>query len=96
MIYTCVGTLAITGHLHYIDADRLGWWLAERQLDSGGNLHYFLVGMLNYETLISRLQFRFLHFNKFQDINLLISRLNIIFNSRSINVFLGLNVSFLV
>ena len=94
MIYTCVGTLAITGHLHYIDADRLGWWLAERQLDSGGNLHYFLfflVGMLNYETLISRLQFQFLDFNKFLDLNL-ISRLNIK-NSRSINVkFLGLNV----
>lgn len=94
MIYTCVGTLAITGHLHYIDADRLGWWLAERQLDSGGNLHYFLfflVGMLNYETLISRLQFQFLDFNKFLDLNL-ISRLNIIFNSRNINVFLGLIV----
>jgi len=36
LIYTCVGTLAITGHLHYIDADLLGWWLAERQLNSGG------------------------------------------------------------
>jgi len=24
------------GHLHLIDADRLGWWLCERQLPSGG------------------------------------------------------------
>ncbi|KAG5306376.1 PGTB2 transferase, partial [Pseudoatta argentina] len=24
------------GHLHLIDADRLGWWLCERQLSSGG------------------------------------------------------------
>ena len=37
LIYTCVGALAITGHLHYINADLLGWWLAERQLDSGGS-----------------------------------------------------------
>lgn len=25
-----------SGHLHLIDADRLGWWLCERQLPSGG------------------------------------------------------------
>jgi geranylgeranyl transferase type-2 subunit beta len=24
------------GHLHLIDVDRLGWWLCERQLPSGG------------------------------------------------------------
>lgn len=24
------------GHLHLIDADRLAWWLCERQLPSGG------------------------------------------------------------
>lgn len=24
------------GHLHLVDADRLGWWLCERQLPSGG------------------------------------------------------------
>merc|ERR1712048_813446 len=27
---------AITGHLDTCDQDRLGWWLAERQLPSGG------------------------------------------------------------
>lgn len=26
----------LTGHLHLIDADGLGWWLCERQLPSGG------------------------------------------------------------
>ena len=26
----------VLGHLHLIDADRLGWWLCERQLPSGG------------------------------------------------------------
>jgi hypothetical protein len=36
LIYTCVATLAVTGHLHYVDPDLLGWWLAERQLPSGG------------------------------------------------------------
>ncbi|RLU17523.1 hypothetical protein DMN91_009758 [Ooceraea biroi] len=36
LIYCCVGLLSITGHLHLIDADRLGWWLCERQLPSGG------------------------------------------------------------
>ena len=35
-IYCCVAFLSITGHLHKIDADLLGWWLAERQLPSGG------------------------------------------------------------
>lgn len=35
-IYCCVGMLAITGRLHHINADLLGWWLCERQLPSGG------------------------------------------------------------
>jgi len=35
-IYCCVGFLSITGDLHRVDADLLGWWLAERQLPSGG------------------------------------------------------------
>ncbi|KAM7162391.1 geranylgeranyl transferase type-2 subunit beta isoform 2-T2 [Macrochelys suwanniensis] len=30
------GFLAITGQLHQINADLLGWWLCERQLPSGG------------------------------------------------------------
>ena len=36
LIYTCLGSLALTGQLQRVDADRLGWWLAERQLPSGG------------------------------------------------------------
>ena len=36
LIYTCLGTLAITQNLHMVDQDRLAWWLAERQLPSGG------------------------------------------------------------
>ncbi|XP_059661412.1 geranylgeranyl transferase type-2 subunit beta 1-like [Cornus florida] len=35
-IFCCVGALAITGSLHYIDKDLLGWWLCERQVKSGG------------------------------------------------------------
>lgn len=35
-IFTCVAALAITGHLHLIDQDRLGGWLSERQLNNGG------------------------------------------------------------
>uniref|UniRef100_A0A4W3IJH9 Geranylgeranyl transferase type-2 subunit beta n=1 Tax=Callorhinchus milii TaxID=7868 RepID=A0A4W3IJH9_CALMI len=35
-IYCCTGFLAITGQLHHINADLLGWWLCERQLPSGG------------------------------------------------------------
>ncbi|MFS7915158.1 putative protein geranylgeranyltransferase type II [Helianthus anomalus] len=30
------GALAITGSLHYVDKDLLGWWLCERQVKSGG------------------------------------------------------------
>ncbi|MBA0766171.1 hypothetical protein Gotri_015238, partial [Gossypium trilobum] len=29
-------TLALTGSLHYVDKDLLGWWLCERQVKSGG------------------------------------------------------------
>ncbi|KAK1300447.1 hypothetical protein QJS10_CPB13g01510 [Acorus calamus] len=35
-IFCCVGALAITGCLSYIDKDLLGWWLCERQVKSGG------------------------------------------------------------
>ena len=35
-MYCCVGTLALSGYLYRVDADRLGWWLCERQLPSGG------------------------------------------------------------
>lgn len=32
----CYLSKYFSGHLHLIDADRLGWWLCERQLPSGG------------------------------------------------------------
>jgi len=35
-VYCCLGFLSITRQLHRVDADLLGWWLAERQLPSGG------------------------------------------------------------
>ncbi|KAG7531003.1 PFTB repeat [Arabidopsis suecica] len=36
-IFCCVGALAITGNLHHVDKDLLGWWLCERQdYESGG------------------------------------------------------------
>ncbi|KAG7014120.1 Geranylgeranyl transferase type-2 subunit beta 1 [Cucurbita argyrosperma subsp. argyrosperma] len=35
-IFCCVGALALTGSLHHIDKDLLGWWLCERQVKSGG------------------------------------------------------------
>lgn len=35
-IYCCTGFLALTGQLHQVNADLLGWWLCERQLPSGG------------------------------------------------------------
>ncbi|CAB9522575.1 transferase type-2 subunit beta [Seminavis robusta] len=35
-VFTCVGALSIAKSLHKLDADLLGWWLAERQCDSGG------------------------------------------------------------
>lgn len=31
-----MGALAITGSLHLVDKDLLGWWLCERQVKSGG------------------------------------------------------------
>lgn len=31
-----MGALAITGSLHHVDKDLLGWWLCERQVKSGG------------------------------------------------------------
>lgn len=34
--FCCVGALAIAGALEHVDTDLLGWWLAERQLESGG------------------------------------------------------------
>lgn len=43
-IYCCVGLLAITGRLHHVNVDQLGWWLCERQLPSGG-----LNGMVTYK-----------------------------------------------
>jgi geranylgeranyl transferase type-2 subunit beta len=35
-IFCCVGALSIAGALDRIDVDILGWWLSERQCDSGG------------------------------------------------------------
>ncbi len=35
-IYTCVGALAIADRLDLVDRDRLGGWLSERQLPTGG------------------------------------------------------------
>lgn len=36
LIYCCVGFLSITQQLHRLDTEKLGWWLCERQLPSGG------------------------------------------------------------
>nr|XP_027122959.1 geranylgeranyl transferase type-2 subunit beta 1-like isoform X2 [Coffea arabica]XP_027122960.1 geranylgeranyl transferase type-2 subunit beta 1-like isoform X2 [Coffea arabica] len=35
-IFCCVAALAVTGSLHHVDKDLLGWWLCERQVKSGG------------------------------------------------------------
>lgn len=35
-IFCCIGALSILGALHHVDKDLLGWWLCERQCDSGG------------------------------------------------------------
>jgi hypothetical protein len=35
-VFTCVGALAIGKALHKLDHELLGWWLCERQCDSGG------------------------------------------------------------
>ncbi|XP_074605601.1 geranylgeranyl transferase type-2 subunit beta-like [Brevipalpus obovatus] len=36
LVYCALGGLALTGNLHRVDADLLGWWLCERQVPSGG------------------------------------------------------------
>ena len=35
-IFCCVGALSIAGALHVVNENLLGWWLSERQCDSGG------------------------------------------------------------
>lgn len=35
-VFTCMGALAIGHALHEADEQLLGWWLCERQCDSGG------------------------------------------------------------
>lgn len=35
-IFCCVAALSIGNALHHVDPDLLGWWLCERQCDSGG------------------------------------------------------------
>lgn len=40
-----MGALAVAGSLHHVDADRLGWWLSERQLPSGGLNGMSITGM---------------------------------------------------
>jgi geranylgeranyl transferase type-2 subunit beta len=35
-IFCCVGALSIANSLHLVDENLLGWWLSERQCDSGG------------------------------------------------------------
>jgi geranylgeranyl transferase type-2 subunit beta len=35
-IFCCIGALSIGGALEYVDENLLGWWLCERQCDSGG------------------------------------------------------------
>ncbi|KAM3731682.1 hypothetical protein ACB098_11G000200 [Castanea mollissima] len=35
-IFCCAVALSLTGSLHHIDKDLLGWWLCERQVKSGG------------------------------------------------------------
>lgn len=36
LVFCCVGALDILDALHLVDADKLGWWLCERQLPCGG------------------------------------------------------------
>ncbi|KAJ3074352.1 hypothetical protein HK102_005811 [Quaeritorhiza haematococci] len=59
LIFCCIGALAIGDALHLVDADRLGWWLAERQLKNGGlngrpekleDLIEFILGAQDTET----------------------------------------------
>uniref|UniRef100_A0A915JTX4 Geranylgeranyl transferase type-2 subunit beta n=1 Tax=Romanomermis culicivorax TaxID=13658 RepID=A0A915JTX4_ROMCU len=35
-IYCCIGVLSLTGNLNRVDANQLGFWLCERQCQSGG------------------------------------------------------------
>lgn len=35
-MFTCLGALAILDRIEEVDAETLGWWLAERQLPNGG------------------------------------------------------------
>ncbi|CAG8927691.1 unnamed protein product [Penicillium salamii] len=35
-VFTCIGALAIAGRLDLVNKDRLGAWLSERQIESGG------------------------------------------------------------
>ena len=35
-VFCCVGALSILSRLDLVDTDLLGWWLSERQCDSGG------------------------------------------------------------
>lgn len=35
-VFCCLGALSVGGRLADVDADLVGWWLAERQCDSGG------------------------------------------------------------
>lgn len=35
-IFCCVAALSICNALHHVDEQLLGWWLSERQCDSGG------------------------------------------------------------
>ena len=48
----------MTGSLHHVDADRLGWWLSERQLPSGGlngrRVHVLCFGISLNSTITGR------------------------------------------
>ena len=35
-VFCCTAALAICGALDAVDGDKLGWWLAARQVDCGG------------------------------------------------------------
>ena len=35
-VFTCLGALSILRALHHVDQEMLAWWLAERQVPSGG------------------------------------------------------------
>lgn len=36
LVWTCLGTLSILDRLNEVDAEPIGWWLAERQVANGG------------------------------------------------------------